>query len=40
MNIKNEIQFTPKKFNRDLVDNLKLKIDLAYGRMIFSKKFS
>ncbi len=38
LNIKNEINFKPKKYNRSLFDEIKLKIDLAYGRANFSKR--
>ena len=34
------IIFVPKKFSRNLIDNLNLKIDLAYGRINYIKKFS
>ena len=40
INSKNEINFTAKKFSRDLIDKLKLKIDLAYGRINYLKVFS
>ena len=40
INSKKEIIFKSKKFNRDLVDELNLKIELAYGRMSYLKKFS
>ena len=38
LNIKNEINFKPQKYNRSLFDEIKLKIDLAYGRANFSKR--
>jgi hypothetical protein len=40
INSKNEINFIAKKFSRDLIDELKLKIDLAYGRINYLKVFS
>ena len=40
INSKNEINYLPKKFNRNLVDEFNLKVDLAYGRMNYFKKFS
>ena len=40
INIENEIIFNSKKFSRDLIDNLNLKTNLAYGRMIIEKKLS
>ena len=40
INSKNEINFISKKFNNDLIDNLNLKVDIAYGRMKYIKKFS
>ena len=38
INNKSEIKFIPKKFNRNFFEDLYLKINLAYGRMIYSKK--
>jgi hypothetical protein len=38
INNKSEITFKTKKFNRNFFDNLNLKMDLAYGRMNYSKK--
>ena len=38
INNKSEIYFKPKKINRKFFDDLKLEIDLAYGRMNYSKK--
>ena len=40
INSKNEINFKSKKFSQNLVDTLYLKLDLAYGRLNFSKRFS
>ena len=40
INSKNEINFKSKKFSRNLVNVLNLKIDTAYGRMNYVKKFS
>ena len=39
INSKNEINFLSKKFSRNFIDELNLKIDLAYGRLNYSKKF-
>ena len=38
INNKSEIKFKPKKFNRNFFKDLNLKINLAYGRMNYSKK--
>ena len=38
INNKSEIKFIPKKFNRNFFEDLYLKINLAYGRMDYSKK--
>ncbi len=38
INSKNEIKFKSEKFSRDLIDELSLKISLAYGRMSYVKK--
>ena len=38
INIKNEINFKSKKFSNNLIDNLNLNLNLAYGRLVFSKK--
>ncbi len=40
ININNEIKFKSKKFTKNLIDNLNLKVDLAYGRINYFKKFS
>jgi len=40
INSKNEINFNAKKFNRNLIDKLDLKFDLAYGRLNYSKNIS
>ena len=37
---KNEINFISKKFSNNLIDDLKLKIDVAYGRMNYLKNFT
>ena len=39
LNTKNEINFNSKKFNRNLIDKLNIKFDLAYGRLNFLKNF-
>ena len=39
INSKNEVNFKSKKFSGNLIDALNLKIDLAYGRLIYVKKF-
>ena len=40
INTKNEIIFKSKKFSRSsLIDELKLKIDLSYGRITYLKRF-
>ena len=39
INSKNDIYFNSKKFSRGLVDEIKLKIDLVYGRLNYSKNF-
>ena len=38
INNKSEIKFIPKKFNRNFFEDIYLKINLAYGRMNYSKK--
>ena len=38
INNKSEIKFKPKKFNKFFFEDLNLKINLAYGRMNYSKK--
>ena len=38
INNTSEIKFKPKKFNRNFFENLILEINLAYGRMNYSKK--
>ena len=40
INLENEIIFNSKKFSRDLIDNLNIKTNLAYGRMFIEKEFS
>ena len=39
INTKNEINFKSKKFSKNLIDDLTLNINLAYGRLIILKKF-
>jgi hypothetical protein len=38
INAKYKIYYKPKKFSNNLIDDLNLNIDLAYGRLIYSKK--
>ena len=40
INSKNEIYFKSNKFSRNFVNDLNLKIDLAYGRLNYIKNFS
>ncbi len=40
LNSEFEINFKSRKFNRDLVDDLNLKLDLAYGRINYLKKIT
>ncbi len=40
INSRNEINFKAKKFINNFIDELKLNIDLAYGRIDYSKNFS
>ena len=40
INVKNEVNFNSKKFSRNVFDKLNLKLDLAYGRLNYSKKLS
>ena len=40
INTKNEINFKSKKFSQSLIDDLNLDISIAYGRLVYSKKFS
>ena len=40
INTKNEINFKSKKFSNDLIDDLNLNIELAYGRLVYKKKIS
>jgi hypothetical protein len=39
INIKNKINYESKKFSRSFIDDLNLDINLAYGRLVYSKKF-
>ena len=38
INLNSKINFKSQKFNRSLIDNLKLNLDLAYGYLNYSKK--
>jgi hypothetical protein len=38
INTNNEISFKPKRLSTGLIDNFKLDINLAYGKLIFTKK--
>ena len=38
INSKNVINFKSNKFNKSLIDDLNLNINLAYGRLTYSKK--
>jgi hypothetical protein len=40
INIKNEINFKSKKFSNNLIDDLNLNINLAYGKLFYDKKLS
>ena len=40
LNFKGEIQYETNKFSNNLIDQLNSKIDLAYGRLNYYKKFS
>ena len=40
INMKNEINYKSKKFSSDLIDELNLKIELAYGRVNYVKRLS
>ncbi len=40
INSKNEINLEPKKFSQGFINDFNLKIDLAYGRLNYIKKFS
>jgi len=40
LNMKNEINYKSKKFKNHLIDELDLRIELAYGRMNYIKKLS
>ena len=37
--VKMTITFKPKNFSRSLIDDLNLKVDLAYGRLNYKKNF-
>ena len=38
--MKNTLIYDPKKFTKGLIDHLKLNLNLAYGRLTFSKNFN
>jgi len=38
INTKNEINFKSKRFSKNLIDDLSLNINLAYGRIVYLKK--
>ena len=40
INSKNKIHYKIKKFRRHLIDELKINIDLAHGRLVYSKNLS
>ncbi len=40
INARNEINYSPKKFSQNSVNNFLIKLDLAYGRLNFFKKLS
>ena len=40
LNTKNQINFKSKKFSGNLIDDLSLNIDLAYGRLVYLKTIS
>tara|TARA_B100001059_G_scaffold219933_1_gene241426 strand:- start:206 stop:1609 length:1404 start_codon:yes stop_codon:yes gene_type:complete len=40
INVKKKINYNSKKFSRNFIDKLDLKIDLAYGRLNYLKKIS
>jgi hypothetical protein len=40
INTKNKINFKSKKFSQNLIDNLNLNVDLAYGRLVYLKKIT
>ena len=40
INSKNQINFKSKKFSTNLIDDFNFNADLAYGRLVYSKKFS
>ena len=39
INSKNSITFKPKNFSKGFIDELNLKLDLAYGRLNYRKEF-
>jgi hypothetical protein len=40
INVKKKVNYNSKKFSRNFIDKLDLKIDLAYGRLNYLKKIS
>ena len=40
INTKNEINFKSKKFSQSLIDDFNLDISIAYGKLVYFKKFS
>ena len=40
INGKNTLTYKPRNFSKSIVDDLKLQVDLAYGRLNFKKNFS
>ena len=40
INSKNEINYNPKKFSKNYINDLNLKLDFGYGRINYLKKFS
>ena len=39
INSKNQLNFKSKKFTKNIIDDLKIQIDLAYGRINYKKEF-
>lgn len=39
LNNKTEVNFKPKRFNKKIIDEINLKIDLTYGRLNYVQKF-
>ncbi len=40
LNSKNEFSFMPKRFNKNLIEEVNLKVDFTYGRMDYLKQLS